>query len=113
MRIILTGGGTGGHFYPLIAVARALRDLASSKKILNFELIYASDGPYEQKLLKEEDIRFLKIPAGKIRRYFSIVNIFDPFKTFFGILRAIFVIYFNFPDVIFAKGGHASFAALF
>ena len=113
MRVILTGGGTGGHFYPLIAVARSLRDLADSKKILNFELIYASNEPYDPKILKEEEIRFLKIPAGKIRRYFSIWNLFDPFKTFFGVIRAIFAVYFNFPDVIFAKGGYASFPALF
>ena len=112
MRVILTGGGTGGHFYPLVAVARALRDLAERRKILNLELIYASNEPYDLKLLDEENIKFVKIPAGKMRRYFSIRNIFDPFVTFFGILRAAFAVYLNFPDVIFAKGGYASFPAL-
>ena len=113
MRIILTGGGSGGHFYPLIAVARSIRNLAEVQKITNLELIYASDEPFDSKLLQEEDIRFLAIPAGKIRRYFSIKNIFDPFKTFFGVIRAIWIIYLNLPDVVFGKGGYASFPTLY
>lgn len=113
MRIILTGGGSGGHFYPLIAVARSLKRLAGENGILDFELIYASDDPYDSELLKKEDMRFLQIPAGKIRRYFSFRNFFDPFKSFWGIIKAIWIIYLNLPDVIFAKGGYASFPTLY
>ena len=112
MKILLAGGGTGGHFYPLIAVARSLKDIAEREKIVKLELIFASDEPYDANLLREEEITFLKIPAGKFRRYFSILNFIDPFKTFWGILKALFAIYLNFPDVIFAKGGYASFPAL-
>lgn len=112
MRVILTGGGSGGHFYPLIAVARALRNLSVEQKIINLEIIYASDDPYDNNLLREEEIRFLKIPAGKLRRYFSILNFTDPFRTLWGILKAIWIVYLNLPDVIFAKGGYASFPAL-
>ena len=113
MRIIFTGGGSGGHFYPLIAVARSLRDMADSQKILNLDMIYASDEPYDAKVLQEESIRFLKVPAGKIRRYFSVKNLFDPFKIFFGVIKAIWILYLNYPDVIFAKGGYASFPTLY
>lgn len=113
MRIIFTGGGSGGHFYPLIAVERALRDIASEEKIADLDIIYAADDPYDLGLLKEDGVRFLKIPAGKIRRYFSIRNIFDPFKTFFGIIKAFWILYLNLPDVIFSKGGYASFPLLF
>lgn len=112
MKILLAGGGTGGHFYPLIAVARALKDIAEREKIVKLELIFASDAPYDANLLREEEIAFLKIPAGKFRRYFSILNLIDPFKTLWGILKALLAIYLNFPDVIFAKGGYASFPAL-
>ncbi len=109
----MTGGGTGGHFYPLIAVARSLKSLAEEEKLLSLELIYISDDPYDKSLLEAEHIKFLKISAGKMRRYFSIRNLFDPFKTFFGVFKAIWLVYLHYPDVIFAKGGYASFPTLF
>ena len=112
MKILLAGGGTGGHFYPVIAVARALKDAAERERLVSLDLSYMSDAPYDARLLKEEEIKFIKVPAGKIRRYFSVLNFFDVFKTAWGVLRAIFKIYADFPDVIFAKGGYASFPAL-
>lgn len=112
MKILLAGGGSGGHFYPVIAVARALKDAAERERLVSLDLSYMSDAPYDARLLKEEEIKFIKVPAGKIRRYFSVLNFFDVFKTVWGVLRAIFKIYADFPDVIFAKGGYASFPAL-
>lgn len=108
MKILLTGGGTGGHFYPLIAVAREVVKIAREKHILEPELIFASDSFYDKKVLDEENIRFLKLPAGKIRRYFSLFNFINFFKTMFGVLFGIFKIYSEMPDVVFSKGGYAS-----
>src|SRR3989344_1355829 len=113
MRIIFAGGGSGGHFYPLIAVERALRDIASEQKLQDLDIIYAADDPYDLNLLKEDRIRYLKVPAGKIRRYFSIKNFFDPLKTAWGIIKASWLLYLNLPDVVFSKGGYASFPLLF
>ncbi|MDP3762779.1 MAG: undecaprenyldiphospho-muramoylpentapeptide beta-N-acetylglucosaminyltransferase [bacterium] len=112
MKILLAGGGTGGHFYPVIAVARALKDAAERERLVSLDLSYMSDAPYDARLLKEEEIKFIKVPAGKIRRYFSVLNFFDVFRTAWGVIQAIFKIYADFPDVIFAKGGYASFPAL-
>lgn len=108
MKILLTGGGTGGHFYPLIAVAREVVKITREKHILEPELIFASNSFYDKKILDEENIRFLKLPAGKMRRYFSLLNFIDFFKTIFGILVSIFKIYSEMPDVVFSKGGYAS-----
>ncbi len=105
MKIVFTGGG-GGHFYPMIAVAEAVNSLAQKNKILNMELIYISDSPYDQKALDDNNISFAKLSTGKNRIYFSIENIFDAIKTFFATIRAIFLIYNLFPDVIFSKGGY-------
>lgn len=113
MKILLTGGGTGGHFYPMIAVAEALRDIAKEKKFIDLDLIYVSDAPYNENLLKQEGIRFKKISSGKIRRYFSLLNISDFLKTLGGTFKAILYVYKEFPDVIFGKGGYASFPSLF
>ncbi|OGZ32134.1 MAG: hypothetical protein A3H02_03140 [Candidatus Niyogibacteria bacterium RIFCSPLOWO2_12_FULL_41_13] len=112
MKIYLVGGGTGGHFFPLIAVARALRKIGQEEKMISLELIYAAPSPYDKTLLVQEDIKYRYIPAGKVRRYFSFWNFTDFFKTGFGFVIAIFRVFLDFPDVIFSKGGYASFPIL-
>ncbi len=112
MKIILTGGGTGGHFYPIIAVAEALKEVAAEKKFIELDLIFMSDSAYNEKLLKQESIRFKKILSGKLRRYFSFYNVIDVFKIAVGVIQAFFGVYKEFPDVIFGKGGYASFPPL-
>lgn len=105
MKIVLTGGG-GGHFYPMVAVAEAIREISQKQKILSTELIYISDSPYDQKSLDDAGIRFAELKTGKNRLYFSIENFFDIFKTFFAIIKAIFLLYRLLPDVVFSKGGY-------
>lgn len=113
MKIVLTGGGTGGHFYPLIAVAQEINTIADSEKIAHLEMYYFSDTPYDKEALFENRIRFVEIPAGKLRIYFSIQNFFDVFKTLYGIMSAFWNLFKVFPDVVFAKGAYASFPTLF
>lgn len=112
MRIYLTGGGSGGHFFPLIAVARALREISQEEKMVSLDLIYAAPEPYDKTLLVQEDIKYRYVPAGKVRRYFSFWNFTDFFKTGFGFIIAILRVFLDFPDVIFSKGGYASFPIL-
>lgn len=113
MKILLTGGGTGGHFYPLIAVARSLLKEAEAQSIAHVDLYYMSDDPYDADMLLLDGIKFIKIPCGKARRYFSFRYLPDTIKTFTGLFLAFFRILFLLPDVIFSKGGYASFPALF
>lgn len=112
MKILFTGGGSGGHFYPLIAVAEELNRITKQEKLIVPELYFLSDNPYDEKALFDNEIAFKKVSAGKLRRYFSIKNITDSFKTLWGTLRAIFTVFFIYPDVIFSKGGYASFPAI-
>ena len=108
MRIIFTGGGTGGHFYPIIAVAEAVRALAKKKQLVEPELIYSGPEQFDERALFESDIRFIQSPAGKVRRYTSIYNVTDTIKTFVGILKALVQLFSLYPDVVFSKGGYAS-----
>ncbi|MEI6479015.1 MAG: UDP-N-acetylglucosamine--N-acetylmuramyl-(pentapeptide) pyrophosphoryl-undecaprenol N-acetylglucosamine transferase [bacterium] len=108
MKIIFCGGGSGGHFYPLIAVAEALRDITRKNKLIQPQLFYLSPDPYDQAMLFDNEIEFQKISSGKIRRYFSLKNIFDIFKTFFGFISVLIKVYSIYPDVIFSKGGMMS-----
>ena len=112
MKILLTGGGSGGHFYPIIAVAEAIRKIVRIEKLVAPGLYFMSDSPYNEKLLYDNEIIFKKVGAGKIRLYFSFWNFTDLFKTFFGALKAIAEMFGIYPDVVFGKGGYASFPAL-
>ncbi len=103
MRIVLVGGGTGGHFYPLIAVAEVLRRESNQD-----ELFYIGPTPYSQSDLDRLSIRFAYCPAGKMRTYFSIQNFFDIFRTIAGIVVALVKLYIIYPDVVFSKGGYTS-----
>lgn len=108
MKIVFTGGGTGGHFYPLIAIAEAMRDLVAEQKILPPQLYYLADKPYDEEALFANDIVFLKAPAGKVRRYFSLTNVTDVFVTAWGVVMSFFILLKLYPDVIISKGGYAS-----
>jgi UDP-N-acetylglucosamine--N-acetylmuramyl-(pentapeptide) pyrophosphoryl-undecaprenol N-acetylglucosamine transferase len=112
MKILLTGGGTGGHFYPLIAVAEAINDQVREKKLLAPDLIYAAPVPYDLDILTANGIRFVPTSAGKIRNYFSVLNFFDYFKTAWGVTTSVLRIFFLYPDVIFSTGGYAAFPML-
>ncbi len=112
MKILLTGGGTGGHFYPLIAIAEEINVLSEKERLLDVKLYYMSDKPYDKQALSNNNITFVMVPSGKMRTYSSIKNFFDmitaSFGAFVGILR-VFAIY---PDVIISKGGYAAFPAV-
>lgn len=111
MKIVITGAG-GGHFYPLIAVAERIRKEIFIQKLIQPELYFLSDKPYDEEALFNLDCKFIEIPAGKLRLYPSFQNITDLFITMQGCLIALFKLYSLYPDVIFAKGGYASFPTL-
>lgn len=113
MRIGLTGGGTGGHFYPLIAVAEAIEDICKERTLLEPEIYYLGPAPFDSAALLEHDIEHVSTPAGKIRKYPSILNIFGAIGAFFGILKAMWQLFILYPDVIFSSGGYAAFPTLF
>lgn len=112
MRILFTGGATGGHFFPLIAVARELKRIAEEDQILDIELYYMGPDDFGKESILEEEIFFLEVPTGKIRRYASLINVFDIFKTCFGVINGIWKIFLVMPDVIFSKGGYGALPAI-
>lgn len=115
MKIVFTGGGTGGHVFPIIAIVRELRRLVPEK----LEIYYL--GPKDEfgnVFLSQEGILVKNILAGKIRRYFSfsslIQNFFDIFfKIPLGIFQSFFWLLFKNPDLTFSKGGFGSFPVVF
>lgn len=112
MRIVFVGGGTGGHFYPLIAVAEAIEDLVKERTLIDPELIYLGPKPFDNTALIEHNIDYIPSPAGKLRRYPSILNVLSVFPITIGIIRSVFLLFRLYPDVIFSTGGYAAFPTL-
>lgn len=109
MRILFTGGGTGGHFFPLLAVVREVKRSAEENQIIDLDLFYMGPQmPYEA-LMVDEDVAIFYISCGKMRRYFSLLNIVDIFRLLIGTVQALWKMFFLVPDVIFSKGGYAAF----
>ncbi|MFA6423366.1 MAG: UDP-N-acetylglucosamine--N-acetylmuramyl-(pentapeptide) pyrophosphoryl-undecaprenol N-acetylglucosamine transferase [Patescibacteria group bacterium] len=102
-KIILTGGGTGGHITPLLVIAENVKNEA--------DIIFVGTGGMESRMVPS-DIKFKKILAGKIRRYLTlgscVLNIIDILKTIIGMVQSFFFVLFYNPDIVFAKGGYVS-----
>lgn len=108
MTIAFTGGGTGGHFYPIIAIAEAMSDLVREKHILAPKLYFLAPTAFDPHALFENGITYLPIPAGKMRRYSSIANVTGLFVTLMGTVVAFFKLLSIYPDVVVSKGGYGS-----
>jgi len=116
MKILLTGGGTGGHIFPLISVVREVLRLYPNNQKIKFFYLGPPNGLHSI-LLSHEGIRVNWVLSGKIRRYINplsiLQNILDIFiKIPIGFIQAFLHIFFIAPDVIFSKGGYGSFAVV-
>lgn len=112
MRILFTGGGTGGHFFPIIATIRELKKKAEAELILGLELYYMGPDDFAGETLRREGVVEIKIMSGKIRRYFSLQNFVDVFKIAGGIIQALWNFFLIMPDVVFSKGGYGALPAI-
>ena len=117
MKILLTGGGTGGHLIPLLGVVSELKKINNKAPQGSATMEPANDEPefllitpasdFNQSI-SEAGIQIKTIKAGKLRRYFSWENLRDIFKIPVGIVQSLYYVYKFKPDVVFSKGGFAS-----
>lgn len=104
LRIVIAGGGTGGHVLPAIAVVEELR-----RRDVPTELLWVgSTGGVEGDLAREADIPFVAIPTGKLRRYLSIQNLADAARVPLGIAAAWRQLRHFRPAVVYSTGGAIS-----
>lgn len=122
LRILITGGGTGGHAVPALATARAIMEILACENAPEasephwkpvFRYIGSRHG-VEARLAKEAGLDFVGIETGKLRRsrsiagYFSWANIADAFRVPVGVLQALGEVYRFRPDVVVSTGGYVS-----
>lgn len=108
MRIVLTGSGSGGHFYPLVAITEALIEQAHTQKLILPELCLMGPDPYDKEALVRHGVSYEYVPAGKLRRYFSFKNVTDAIKTLSGIFVALWKLIISYPDAVMSKGSYTS-----
>src|SRR5690554_6017807 len=102
-RIVLTGGGTAGHVTPNIALIAELKNQG-----WEIHYIGTKDG-IEHKLISEiSGVCYHSVKSGKLRRYFDIKNLTDPFRVIAGIGQSVNLIRKIQPEIIFSKGGFVS-----
>lgn len=108
MKIVLAGGGTAGHIFPLLAVAREMKKIY--KGGLGLEIFYfGPNDDYGVALMEREDIKIKKIIAGKIKRYAVLGNFLEFFKMPIGFWQSFWKLFFLAPDLVLSKGGYGSF----
>ena len=108
LRLAITGGGTGGHVLPALAV---IADLRRRGAVADLIWIGSRDG-VEYRAAEEAGIRFAAIPTGKLRRYLSIRNLTDAARVPLGVLAARRVLAAFRPDVVLSTGGFVSVPAV-
>ncbi len=104
LRVVLTGGGSGGHVMPLLAVTEALRVVTTEKKI-DLRVRYLGPEDDYSEILKAAEVEISPLASAKWRRYASVKNILDIPVFFIGFAQALIKLLVFMPDAIFSKGG--------
>jgi len=102
-RIVMTGGGTAGHVTPNLALIPHLREAG-------WEIHYIGTKEGIERGLVEplKGVEYHAVRSGKLRRYFSVKNLSDPFRVLAGAWQAQRIIGEIKPKLVFAKGGFVS-----
>ncbi len=104
-KIVLTGGGTGGHVTPNIALIEDLKKEGYEIFYIGRKKSKNSKVPIEQELIENAKIPYYGISSGKLRRYLSKENLTDSFKVIKGVGDALSILKKIKPNIVFSKGG--------
>jgi len=107
VKVMLTGGGTGGHVYPALAVAAALREMSTAERPVDLLFVGPSTRG-EEDLVQREGLDFQPIRAGALRVGTPWGVAKGLFNLIAGALQAMRAVGSFRPHVVFATGGYAS-----
>ena len=100
-KIILSGGGTGGHIYPAVTIAKALQE----KEPVEILFVGTPNG-MESMIIPREGYSFVSMPMSGLKRKFTFQNISILFKTFGSLWKARTILKNFKPDVVIGTGGY-------
>jgi len=109
MKLIIAGGGTGGHIFPAVAIAHAVQRMQPAAEVL----FVGAEGKMEMEKVPQEGFRIIGLPIAGFNRSHLLKNISLPFKMIKSALQARKIIREFKPDVVVGVGGYASFPVLF
>lgn len=103
-RIIISGGGTGGHIFPAVSIANALRKIDPETEIL----FVGAEGRMEMEKVPAAGYKIIGLPVAGLVRKLTLKNFVVLFKLLKSLLKARRVIKEFIPDVVVGVGGYAS-----
>lgn len=108
IRIIIAGGGTGGHIFPAVAIGHALKKLNPSNEIL----FVGANGKMEMEKVPQEGFKIIGLDIAGFNRSNLWKNISLPIKMLKSAIKARRIIKDFKPNVVVGVGGYASFPVL-
>lgn len=108
-RIMISGGGTGGHIYPAVSIAQSLQDMLSDVEIL----FVGAKGKMEMKKVPDAGFEIVGLWISGLQRSLSLQNLMFPFKVVSSVWKAFGLIRKFKPDAVIGVGGYASGPLLF
>ncbi|MBK9732363.1 MAG: undecaprenyldiphospho-muramoylpentapeptide beta-N-acetylglucosaminyltransferase [Chitinophagaceae bacterium] len=109
VKIIISGGGTGGHIFPAIAIANAIRKIDPAADILFIGAL----GRMEMEKVPKAGYRIEGLPIAGLQRSLSLQNLLLPFKVINSLMKASSIIKSFKPNVVVGVGGYASGPVLY
>lgn len=100
-KIILTGGGSAGHVTPNLSLINSFQKRGD-------QCIYIGSYKGIERGVVSPHIKYYPVASGKIRRYFSLQNLIDPFFILIGFFQSLVILLKEKPDYVFSKGGYVA-----
>jgi UDP-N-acetylglucosamine--N-acetylmuramyl-(pentapeptide) pyrophosphoryl-undecaprenol N-acetylglucosamine transferase len=108
LKVIIAGGGTGGHIFPAVAIGHALQRLQPGTELL----FVGANGKMEMEKVPQEGFRIIGLDIAGFNRSNMLKNISLPLKLIKSALKARAIIREFKPDAVVGVGGYASFPIL-
>lgn len=108
-RIMISGGGTGGHIYPAVSIAQSLKEILSDVEIL----FVGAEGKMEMKKVPESGFKIVGLWISGLQRKLSLQNLIFPLKVISSVWKSFGLIKSFKPDAVIGVGGYASGPLLF
>lgn len=104
LKVILSGGGTGGHIFPAVAIANEIKKMVPDAEIL----FVGALGKMEMEKVPAAGYKIIGLPIAGLQRKLTLANLKFPFLLIQSLLKARSIVKEFKPDVVVGTGGYAS-----